>query len=210
MKSFLLLVALAMPLAAHAVTPDKPSRAASRDCKWERIQDEKMGLALWAEQCDYHFRKVDHFIKGNALMERFSDGGDPSLVIETFDLRKGESIEAGIKRVFDQLTPDKTLVKRCELKPYHGYREVVPPGVKRYTFVPNAAYQKVVDKKNAANDGVPDPACGDWGDAPDGIQYFEAQPGNNAHRVMFVSVGQDVGLFDENTLRLLPPAQKAR
>ena len=47
---------------------------------------------------------------------------------------------------------------------------------------------------------VGDPPCGEWGDAPDGIQYFEVQPGER--RVLFVRVGQDEPLFDEKTLRL--------
>ena len=48
-----------------------------------------------------------------------------------------------------------------------------------------------------------DPPCGDWGDAPDGIQYFEVHPG--ARSVLFVRVGQDEPLFDEKTLRLIVP-----
>jgi len=32
-------------------------------------------------------------------------------------------------------------------------------------------------------------AC-DWGDAPDGIQYFEAQPASAAHKVLFVRVAR--------------------
>ncbi len=51
---------------------------------------------------------------------------------------------------------------------------------------------------------MPDPPCGDWGDSPDGIQYFEAQPSSGARKVLFVRVGQDQPLFDERTLRLLP------
>jgi hypothetical protein len=206
MKNFLLLLALTVPLAAHAAKADKPSRAADKDCKWEQLSDDKMGLALWVQSCNYRDRKIDHFIKGNAMYERFSDGGEPAALVETFELRKGESIEAGLKRIFDEKTADKNLVKRCELKPYHGYQEKVPPGVKRYTFLPDAAFKKELDKKrkDSGDDGVPDPDCGDWGDAPDGIQYFETQAANNAQRVMFVRVGQDEPLFDDYTLRLLP------
>jgi hypothetical protein len=47
---------------------------------------------------------------------------------------------------------------------------------------------------------VGDPPCGDYGDSPDGIQYFEVQPG--ATKVLFVRVGQDVPLFDERTLKV--------
>ena len=65
--------------------------------------------------------------------------------------------------------------------------------------MPNAAYQKELDAKADPNE-VGDPPCGDWGDTPDGIQYFEAQPA--ARKVLFVRVGQDEPLFDERTLRL--------
>ena len=54
---------------------------------------------------------------------------------------------------------------------------------------------------DAKADQVGDPPSGDWGDAPDGIQYFEVQPG--ARSVLFVRLGQDEPLFDEKTLRLI-------
>jgi hypothetical protein len=88
------------------------------------------------------------------------------------------------------------------LKPYKYYK-ASPRGIKRYTFVPSPAYQKQVDAAQDPNE-VGDPACGDWGDAPDGIQYFEVQPASKlARRVLFVRVGQDEPLFDEQTLRIL-------
>jgi hypothetical protein len=59
-------------------------------------------------------------------------------------------------------------------------------------------------KKKADPDEVGDPPCGDWGTAPDGIQYWEAQPAAGARKVLFVRVGQDTPLYDERTLRLLP------
>jgi hypothetical protein len=95
------------------------------------------------------------------------------------------------------------LAARCVLAPFPGPPKP-PAGVERYTFVPDARYQKELDAKRNP-DEVGDPPCGDWGDAPDGIQYFEAQSGSR--RVAFVRVGQDTPLFDENTLRLLPPAK---
>ena len=52
---------------------------------------------------------------------------------------------------------------------------------------------------------VPEPPCGSFGDAPDGIQYFEVQPSSAAKKVLFVRIGQDEPLFDERTLRLVPP-----
>ena len=62
------------------------------------------------------------------------------------------------------------------------------PGAARYTFIPDKAYKKELDAKADPNE-VGDPPCGDWGDAPDGIQYFEVQPGSRS--VLFVRVGQE-------------------
>lgn len=44
------------------------------------------------------------------------------------------------------------------------------------------------------------------GEAPDGIQYWEAQPASGARKILFVRVGQDQPLYDEQTLKLLPTA----
>jgi hypothetical protein len=140
-------------------------------------------------------------------MSKFSDGGDAEALIDVFDLTANETPEAGIKRVFAAHTTDKTLVARCLLKPYKGEDGPAPKGVKRFTFLPDAALKKELDAKTDPGD-IPDPPCGDWGDAPDSIQYFEAQPASGARRVMFVRAGQDEPLFDEKTLRLLPPAIK--
>ena len=190
-----------------AAKKDAPSRPAIAGCKWEKLSDASVGLAAWAQRCDFGFRKIDLFWKGNAIMIRYSDGGEPSALVEVFDLNAGEPIEAGIKRIFAEHTDDKTLVTQCVLAPYTA--EKPPAGVRRYTFVPNAALQKQLDAKADPNE-VPDPPCGDWGDAPDGIQYFEAQPASGAHKVLFVRVGQDEPLFDEKTLRLLPPVKSEK
>src|SRR5262249_48656654 len=138
---------------------------------------------------------------GRSLAMRFSDGGAPEPIVDVLDLKAGESPEAGIRRIFAEKT-DKAAAARCVLAPSHEGKPL--RGVKRYMFVPNAAYEKEL-AKTRRDDEVPEPPCGEWGAAPDGIQYFEAQPGSGAAHVLFVRVGQDVPLFDEETLRLLPP-----
>lgn len=197
-----LLVSL-LPLAASAGSspaPDRPSRPAYDKCKWERLSDERAGLAAWVQRCDYGFRKVDLHFQGSALALRFSDGGNPDPVVEVFTLRDGEAIEAGLRRLFDEKT-EKALARRCRLAKVGG--KGIPAGVKRYAFRPDAAYAKELAAK-ANPDEVGDPPCGALGESPDGVQYFEAQPARNPHRVLFVRVGQEAPLFDEKTLRLLP------
>ena len=203
MNRKLLCFAAVALLLAQSAWAGNPSRATQKGCAWEKLSDAGLGLEAWVQRCDFGYRKIELFAKNNALMSKYSDGGEAEPLIEIFDLNVNEKPEDGIKRIFAEHTKDKTLVARCVLKPYKG--DSAPAGVKRFTFLPNAALQKELDKTNDPGD-IPEPPCGDWGDAPDGIQYFESQPVGGARRVMFVRAGQDEPLFDEKTLHLLPPA----
>ncbi|WP_266160886.1 hypothetical protein, partial [Dyella silvatica] len=108
--------------------------------------------------------------------------------------------------IFVEHTQDKTLASQCVVKPYRD--SSAPVGVMRFTIVPNAAYQKTIDARPPSTD-VPEPPCGDWGEGPDGVAYFEAQPSRNPHKLLYVNVGQDEPLFDDNSLRLLPASTPA-
>ena len=187
---------LAGIIASTVIADDRPSRPPAKGCVWEKLSNAALGLDVWAQRCDFGFRRIDLFIKDSSLFIRYSDGGAPDPLIDVLPLLPNETPEAAIKRIFAAHT-DKRLAKRCLLAPYRGDSR---PGVKRYTFIPDRAYQKQLDAKADPNE-VGDPPCGDWGDAPDGIQYFEVHPG--ARKVLFVRVGQDEPLFDEKTLRLV-------
>jgi len=197
-----LLLAGASP--AGAAGKGRPSRPAEKGCAWEKLSDPRIGLEAWVQRCDFGFRKIQFRYSKNALAIAYSDGGgelDP--LVDVFDLRAGESPEAGARRIFAERT-GRELAGRCILAPYKDELNPTPAGVERYTFVPDAAYDRELEARGPA-DGVPDPPCGDWGEAPDGIQYWEAQPSSGARRILFVRVGQDVPLFDEQTLTILPP-----
>jgi len=201
METFWLLVlALAATAPQARAAADRPSRAASKGCAWEKVSDAGVGLEAWVERCDYGFRAIDFLFVGRSLAMRYSDGGEPEAVVDVLDLKPGESREAGVQRLFAERTP-ADVASRCVLAPYRDGKP--PAGVRRYTFVPNQDYQAELDRTQDP-DEVPDPPCGDWGTAPDGIQYFEIHPRNAVRKVLFVRVGQDEPLFDEKTLRLLP------
>jgi hypothetical protein len=191
----------AAPVAGAKSQAGSPSRAAEKGCAWEKFSDVTVGLDAWVQRCTFGNRKIDFVAAGRSLAMRYSDSsGKPDPLIDVLDLLPAETPEHGIQRLFAART-DKKLVAQCELAPYHGIGTRTPAGVKRYTFVPNAAYAKALKKKADPNE-VPDPPCGDWGDAPDGIQYFEAQPASGVAKVLFVRVGQDTPLFDDATLRI--------
>lgn len=183
--------------AARADEP-APSRPPIDKCVWEKLADKTIGLAAWAQRCDFGFRQIHFEFVGNALAIKYSDGGAPDPLVEVFDIKSGETAEAAVLRLLLEKT-DKAISARCVLSPYT--EGTVPAGVKRYTFSPDAAYAK--ELKALANDEVPEPPCGDWGEMPDGIQYFEV-PAGEGRKVLFVRVGQDEPLFDEQTLRELP------
>jgi hypothetical protein len=182
-----------------AARGDAPSRPALHGCAWEKIADAKLGLEAWVQRCDFGFRKIDFVFAGNSLAIRHSDGGAPDPLIDVIALEGNETPEAGVRRIFAARTP-KEIARRCVLAPFRG--TAARNGGKRFMFVPDAAYQKELDTKADPND-VGEPPCGDWGDSPDGIQYFEVQPGSRARKVLFVRVGQDEPLFDETSLKLL-------
>lgn len=200
-RSLLLAGLLAWALPAAAAAKGGPSRHALKGCLWEKLSDPTGSLQVWAERCDFGSRKIHLYFSKGSLWTQYSDGGDPYPVVDLLDLLPGETAEAGVKRLFAVHT-EKAVAARCVLAPYRDGKP--PAGVKRFTFVPDAAFQKELDAKADPNE-VPEPPCGEWGDAPDGIQYFEAQPSSGARKVLFVRVGQDEPLFDEQTLRLLPP-----
>ena len=188
---------------SHALADEsKPSRPPVDKCAWERLADKSVGLSAWVQRCDFGFRQIHfEFVKG-ALAVIYSDGGDPDPLVEVFDMLAGEAADAALKRIFAERT-DKGIAAQCQLVLYDD-QQPLPAGVVRYTFVPDAAYQKKLDA--AANpDEVGEPPCGEWGDAPDGIQYFEV-PSRDTRKLLFVRVGQDEPLFDEQTLEIVPPA----
>ena len=192
-----LFASIALSAAARADEP-APSRPPIDKCVWEKLTDKTIRLTAWAQRCDFGFRQIHFEFVGNALAIKYSDGGAPDPLVEVFDIKSGETGEAAVLRLLLEKT-DKAVSARCVLAPYT--EGTVPAGVKRYTFSPDATYAK--ELKALANDEVPQPPCGEWGEMPDGIQYFEV-PAGEGRRALFVRVGQDEPLFDEQTLRVLP------
>jgi hypothetical protein len=199
--AFLALAATVLAGGAPAAPNGGPSRRPVQGCVWERFSDAKVGLEAWVQRCDFGFRRIDFLAAGRSLAIRYSDGGGaPDRLVDVFDLQSGETPDDGVKRVFRART-EASFADRCVLSVSRDRKP--PKGVRRLTFVPNAAYRKQLDAAADPNE-VGDPPCGDWGTAPDGIQYFEVHPEDRARRFLFVRVGQDEPLFDEQNLRLLP------
>ena len=187
-------------VAVAAAAADQPSRPAFEHCSWRKLSDRTLGLEAWVQRCDYGSRKTDFVVQDHALAMRDSDSGKPETVIRLFDLLPDETPETGLRRIFAART-EKKVAKRCVLAAYKPAAKRA--GVKRYEFIPDKTYRKELDARH--EEGIPDPPCGDLGTQPDSVQYFEVQPASGSREVMLVDAGQDTPLFDEETLRLLPP-----
>ena len=198
------IVGVAVAPGAGAAVAAQPSRPPVPGCAWEEVADAAVGLGAWVQRCDFGFRRIDFVFVEGALAIRYSDGGAPDPLIDVIGLLPDETPEAGVKRVFAARTAPP-VAARCVMAPFRAAK--TPAGVKRYTFVPDAAYAKELAARADPNE-VGDPPCGDYGDAPDGIQYFEVPAPGAARKVLFVRIGQDEPLFDETTLRLVAPAAK--
>lgn len=183
---------------------DVPSRSALKECKWVKVADESVGLEAWVQECDFGFRKIDFVFQEKSLAIRYSDSGKPSPVIDVIDLLPYETVETGLRRFFFTHS-DKSIAKRCVLAEYSGVKPA--EGGKLYTFVPNAEYRKELKAKSNPNE-IPAPPCGEWGDGPDGVQYFEVWPQSTVRKVLFVREGQDEPLFDQESLQLISPEIK--
>lgn len=200
-------MAVALVASNASSNPVSPSRKPQKGCVWEQRTDADIGLQSWVQRCDFGFRTIDFVVVGHSLAQRYSDGDAPESVIEVYDLAAGESLEAGMKRVFAAAT-EKSVAARCVLAPFRPDGMKTPVGAKRYAFVPDTTYATELAKTQDPGD-IPEPPCGPFGASDDSIEYFETQPAAGSRHFVYVHAGQDTPLFDEATLKLLPPAVPA-
>jgi hypothetical protein len=207
MKRMLLVVLFSLVFLQVGAQTDRPPRAPVKGCQWEKMSDAKVGLALWAQKCDFGFRKIKPLFQDSSFAIQYSDGGGgPDKLIDVIDQLPGETAQATLQRFFSAHTAADVRA-RCMLAEYRAAGSP-PVGKQRFSFFPDAAYQKELAAKADPNE-VPEPPCGEWGDQPDGVQYFEVSTKSKARKLLFVRIGQDEPLFDEKTLQLIEPEAHA-
>lgn len=181
-----------------------PSRPAQQGCAWKKLSDRAVGLELFAQDCDFGFRKV-HFEmspKDASVYEVMIDtapGSKESREQLIIVLKKSptEKIEAAVRRVAGPLAPAPRR-ELCRAVPAKDAD--LGPGKKAYQYAP-IDEEKLVE---AAGGDIPDLPCGEYGMDFDSQSYFEYHPGENPRRFALVFIGQDEPLFDEKSLKFLP------
>ena len=166
---------------------DRPSRSAYEGFHWEYLSG--AGMGCWAQRNASIRLMIDPLLPG-LVMVRDGDSA-PQTLVRIFDLPDGK-IE-NLQKLLAQepgWNPEETArfqEKKCD-------RE----GVRRFVLVPDGAYARRMDSL-MQREPVP-VTCSGWGVGNSGMRYFEIQD-SHPNRVIFMEIGQEAPLFDEQTFR---------
>lgn len=180
------------------VFPEKPSREANVGFTWEIIDNN--GLKFWAQKNKYIQMRTNPAIPGAEIVWRDSPQSSRT-VMRLFYLPNKK-----IEDLIGILSSDTSWSQATECQ----FQEITSrrPGVKRYVLHPTGTEgEKYLIKSKTE----PIPAtCNGWGVGNSGIRYFEIQS-NHPDLALFVEIGQDAPLFDEESILItesqLPPRQ---
>lgn len=189
------LVALAGP--ALAEQPPKPTESTvPGKCEW--VWKTGGGLGVWTERCT-----LETGVWGVTFDEKLGgfvltvDGADPMTVLQPFS----KAADADVSAILPELVKRGYVPEtECIFAPADtSYIPAPPTGQSFYEIVPTGARLKAFEA--LPSDEVPDPPCGDYGMAPDGLQYFMTEAAH-PDRVVYVNLGQDGTMFDPKTITL--------
>ncbi|WP_322418996.1 hypothetical protein [Mesorhizobium huakuii] len=116
-----------------------PSRPPIDKCVWEKMADRTIGLAAWAQRCDFGFRQIHFEFTGNALAIKYSDGGAADPLVEMFDIKPGETAEVALQRLFLEKTDKAVSAAACWCL---TRREACPPASSATHSAPMPPTQK--------------------------------------------------------------------
>ncbi len=170
-----------------------PLREAYADCVWEKV--EGAGLELWGQSCDFGDTKLEvnasETLPG-MFLEDISSGSPVAIqqLIQVFNLpnQKIEDVLPELAKFKDWSNSDS-----CAFTQTDTSRK----DVTRYTLMPTGAALKQYEA-TAKNEPI-NSTCAGFGMGNSGIQYFEIYA-SNPNKALFINVGQEAPLFDENTI----------
>ena len=203
--------AVAPPPAPEAVQPSRPPQ---KGCEWMRVSAPGLGLQLLYQQCAHTHRKTGFAVsvQDGLIYDTWEDTGprdpkdksprvghDPR--IQVFTKSAEENIGDAIKRVAAKKQSRRER-KHCD--PVMRTFNFLNAYKRAYVLTPDDYLASKLANKGG-DEGVPPPACGAYGDQPDGLAYFEYHPDESQTRFAYVDFGQDEHpMFDESSLVFAP------
>ena len=199
------LLLAASALASAPAAPAAPSGDAPEPgCVWKRLSAAKIGVELRYQKCDFGWRQIT-FKASVKKATVFRVTHDPKkkkdsfdAVVAIFDKPADEKLEDAVRRV--GLAGQSWSKKRhCEARPRK--LAFIGRGKSAWVLQPDEDY--AAHLKRQAGDDIPEPPCGEMGDLPDGLSYFEFHD-DEPRRFAFVFYGQDEHpLFDPASLKFI-------
>lgn len=165
---------------------DIPARKAYEGFSWKKLSG--IGLNLWVQESE--------------SIRLIADSSLPGIVM----VRKNDTIPHGLIRIFDLPNKDiNDVIKVLEKtenwdKEQTGKFEEVKSErdkVRRFILVPDGDYASKIEML-MKSEPVPAP-CNGWGVGNSGRRYFEIHD-SHPDKAIFVEIGQEAPLFDENTI----------
>lgn len=183
--------------------PQAPKPEGATDpvhCEWQWREGAGAGvtLGLWAERCTLGTGLWDLVWREELPgFVQTLDGKDHAVALRLF----AKPVEAGVQALLPELRttgliPDD---KDCVFEP--AEIRAVPRTLALFEIRPAGA--RLAAFEAAPVDQVPEPPCGPYGWAPDGVRYFLTDI-RVPQAALFVDTGQDGRLFDEGSIRLRP------
>lgn len=192
-----LMLALALACAAvpaAAEPPPKPATSTDADkCEW--IWKEGGGLGVWTETCRMNgVWEAVYDDKAGAFVITI-DGEPNGVVLQRFV----KPADADIAAILPELRKRGLIPDDDECVFAKADRETSSPDIAFYEIMPVGSRKAAFDATPA--DEVPEPPCGDFGFAPDGISYFMTDS-RHPDAVVYFNLGQDGMMFDPGTVTI--------
>ena len=202
MKRFIWLLPLALFVCTSCNYSNKGNKTASKNdtsvslsqrkpyegFEWKEISG--AGMKLMAQRSENIRLLVDPLLHGIVMVRNGDDA--PHALIRIFQL-KNKRIDDVIDILSNSADWDKN--QTCRFEEVSSGRS----GVRRYIMLPDGDYAEMIDSMKK-QEPVPS-TCNGWGTGNSGMRYFEIYD-DAPDKAVFVEIGQDAPLFDENSIEL--------
>lgn len=171
----------------HEQTEGTPSRKPFEGFEW--VKTTGSGISLMTQKNDHIRLIADPALPGIVMVR--DETPVPQRKIQIFDLENKEITD--VLRYLETTDGwDKS--QTCQFQEMESNR----PDVRRYIMIPNGEYAKQISEL-MEKEPVPS-TCNGWGVGNSGQRFFEIHK-SNPDKALFIEIGQEMPLFDENSIR---------
>ncbi len=177
----------------------KPSRPPSPGCSWKPWRDEQLGIVMLVQQCTGS--NAPKFVSDNSTVRIVVGGKSPAqspIALEVYEKPDRQKVRDTIdgrfrSRLSSRQKAGCDIVDVTEKYPLTRDNQA-------WQIVPAGSYKAEAAKQRDAEPAAE--VCGPYGEI-DTVQYFEFHPSESKTRYLYVRLGLESRLFDEQSIRIL-------